>query len=930
MSVYNHREIEKKWQQFWEENQTYKVEIDTTKPKFYVLDMFPYPSGAGLHVGHPLGYIASDIYSRFKRLKGFNVLHPMGFDSFGLPAEQYAIQTGKHPALTTEENITTYIKQLKNIGFCYDWSREIRTSEPNYYKWTQWIFMQLFSSWYNKTTDKAESIETLYEEFSKNGNLKVNAVCNENIPTFDAAYWNSLTETEQYKISLNYRLTYLDDAVVNFCPALGMVLSNDEVKDGVSERGGHPVVQKKMKQWMMRITAYADRLIEGLNRVDWSESLKEQQRNWIGRSEGAMVRFDVENSTHQIEVFTTRIDTIYGATFMVLAPEHELVASFTTLEQKEVVGNYILETQKRSELDRMSDVKTVSGAFTGAYALNPFNGERIPIWIADYVLAGYGTGAVMAVPSGDDRDYRFARHFNLPIIQISDAQQNLEEQADATKEGRYVNSGMINGLSYKEAVEKLLNWLEENKKGKRKINFRLRDAVFARQRYWGEPVPVYFKNGTDGEPIPYLIDESDLPLVLPEIDKYQPTEDGEPPLGRAKDWHYKGNDYELSTMPGWAGSSWYFYRYMDAHNETEFASKEALNYWQDVDLYLGGTEHATGHLLYSRFWNKFLYDLGFVPKDEYAKKLINQGMIMGRSNFVYRVKNVDDVIFVSHGLISNYDVQKLHVDVNIVENDQLDIEKFKSTRNDIGENPQFILEEGKYVCGAEVEKMSKSKFNVVNPDTIVERYGADTFRLYEMFLGPLTESKPWDTRSIEGTYRFVRKLWRLFFDQNDNLIVTNESPTADELKTLHKTIKKVEEDIENFSFNTSVSTFMVCVNELTALKCSKKEILEQLLIILSPYAPHVTEELWHLIGNDGSITAQAFPKWNSDYLKEASFEYPIQVNGKVRANLTFPTDMPAAEIEAQVLANEAVQKWMEGKHAKKVIVVPKRIVNVVI
>lgn len=935
MSAYNPNEIEKKWQKKWEENHTYKVEIDPSKPKYYVLDMFPYPSGAGLHVGHPLGYIASDIFSRYKRLQGYNVLHPMGFDSFGLPAEQYAIQTGKHPALTTEENITTYIKQLKNIGFSYDWSREVRTSEPGFYKWTQWIFMQLFSSWYNKSTNKAEPIETLYEAFSKNGNLNVKAAADETIPMFDAAYWNGLNEEEKYKISLKYRLTYLDDAVVNFCPALGMVLSNDEVKDGVSERGGYPVVQKKMKQWMMRITAYADRLIEGLSNVDWTESLKEQQRNWIGRSEGALVNFEIDdkNINVPIEVFTTRIDTIYGCSFMVLAPEHELVEKITTPEQKEIVENYILETQKRTELDRMSDIKTVSGAFTGAYAINPFNDEKVPIWIADYVLAGYGTGAVMAVPSGDERDWRFAKHFGLPIIQIADIQENVEEKPETSKEGRYVNSGMINGLTYKEATEKLLTWLEENKKGKRKINFRLRDAVFARQRYWGEPVPVYFKTSEWGEQLPYLIDESDLPLVLPEIDKYQPTEDGEPPLGRAKDWNYKGNEYELSTMPGWAGSSWYFYRYMDANNENEFASKEAIDYWQDVDLYLGGTEHATGHLLYSRFWNKFLYDLGFVPKDEYAKKLINQGMIMGRSSLVYRLKSSEgegkNPIFVSFGLKNDYETTQIHVDVSLVKNDILDIEKFKVWRPDL-QNAEFILEEGQYHCGFQVEKMSKRLFNVVNPDDIVNEYGADTFRMYEMFLGPLTESKPWDTRSIEGTFRFVRKLWRLFFDQNHNLIVTNEDPTLEELKVLHKTIKKVEEDIENFSFNTSVSTFMVCVNELTALKCHKKAVLEQLLILISPYAPHVTEELWEIIGNDFSITQQKFPKWNAEYLKEANFEYPIQINGKVRANLVFPVDMPQNEIQEQVLANETVQKWMEGKPAKKVIVVPKRIVNVVI
>jgi leucyl-tRNA synthetase len=932
MAVYNHREIEKKWQQFWEENNTYKVEIDTSKPKYYVLDMFPYPSGAGLHVGHPLGYIASDIFSRFKKLKGYNVLHPMGFDSFGLPAEQYAIQTGQHPAKTTETNITTYIAQLKNIGFSYDWSREVRTSEADYYKWTQWIFMKLFSSWYNKETDRAEAIETLYTKFGEAGTKNVLAVTDENLEEFDADFWNNLSETEQYKISLNYRLAYLADSVVNFCPALGMVLSNDEVKDGVSERGGHEVVQKKMQQWMMRITAYAQRLLDGLDSVEWTESLKDQQRNWIGRSVGAMVRFALQNSSETIEVFTTRVDTIYGVSFMVLAPEHELVDQLTTEEQKESVENYISETQKRSELDRVSDVKKVSGAFTGAYCINPFTQEPIPIYIADYVLAGYGTGAVMGVPSGDQRDWNFATHFNLPIIQILDAQADIETQADPTKEGNYINSGIINGLTYKEATEKLISWLEENKQGKGKINYRLRDAVFARQRYWGEPVPVYFKkHEKTGDLLPYLVSETDLPIVLPEIDLYQPTAEGEPPLGRAKNWNYNGNDFELSTMPGWAGSSWYFYRYMDSKNENEFASKEAIDYWQQVDLYMGGTEHATGHLLYSRFWNKFLFDMGLVPHEEYAKKLINQGMIQGRSNFVYRVKDSEPMTFVSYGLKENYETTKLHVDVNIVENDILDIETFKATRNDIGENPQFILENGNYLCGAEVEKMSKSKFNVVNPDVLVERYGADTLRLYEMFLGPLTESKPWDTRSIEGTYRFVRKLWRLFFDQNDKYIVVEAEPNAEELKTLHKTIKKVGEDVENFSFNTSVSTFMVCVNELSALKCHKKSILEELLIILSPYAPHVTEELWALLGNEnGKITEQKFPDWNPAYLVEDSFEYPIQINGKVRLSISFAADASKESIETEVMANETVQKWMEGKPAKKVIVVPKRIVNVVI
>lgn len=936
MAEYNHREIEKKWQKYWDENQVYKVETNHSKPKFYVLDMFPYPSGAGLHVGHPLGYIASDIYSRYKKLKGFNVLHPMGFDSFGLPAEQYAIQTGQHPAITTETNIKTYISQLKNLGFSYDWNREVRTSEPDYYKWTQWIFTKIFNAWYNLETNKAEDISTLYNKFSVGGTKSVSAVANEDLDQFSAEEWNSFNEERKYEISLDYRLAYLADSVVNFCPALGMVLSNDEVKDGVSERGGFPVIQKKMSQWMMRITAYAERLLSGLNTIDWSESLKEQQRNWIGKSIGALVKFDVENSDKSIEVFTTRVDTIYGVSFLVLAPEHEWVKEFTTANQAREIESYIKETQKRSELDRMADVKSVSGAFTGSYCINPVNGEKVPIWIADYVLAGYGTGAVMAVPSGDQRDWNFATHFNLPIIPILDAQQNIEVEADATKEGKYINSGIINGLEYKEATEKLIACLEAQNKGKGKINFRLRDAVFARQRYWGEPVPVYFKTNTEGKQIPYLVANEDLPLILPEIDKYQPTETGEPPLGRAENWTYtpagetKAYPLEMSTMPGWAGSSWYWFRYMDAKNDSAFVSKEALDYWQDIDLYLGGTEHATGHLLYSRFWNKILKDLGYVKEEEFAKKLINQGMIQGRSSFVYRVKNTEKPTYVSAGIRREYDVTPLHVDVNIVNNDVLDLDKFITTRNDLGDDPQFILEDGKYICGSEVEKMSKSKYNVINPDTLVERFGADTLRLYEMFLGPLTESKPWDSKGIEGTSRFLRKLWRLFYDQNGNYIVNDKEPSKESLKTLHKTIKKVEEDIENFSFNTSVSTFMIFVNELSEQKCNSRTILKDFLIVISSYAPHIAEELWSRIGEQGSITAAAYPNWNPEYLKEDAIEYPIQINGKVRVNLMFPAEASKEEIEKQVLENEQVQKWIEGKPVKKLIVVPKRIVNVVV
>ncbi|TLU99295.1 leucine--tRNA ligase [Dyadobacter luticola] len=934
MSDYSHREIEKKWQDFWEEQGTFHVTNQSELPKFYVLDMFPYPSGAGLHVGHPLGYIASDIYSRYKRLKGFNVLHPMGFDSFGLPAEQYAIQTGQHPAVTTEQNIARYTEQLKNLGLSYDWKREVRTSDPAYYKWTQWIFGELFNSWYNNDTDKAERIETLTEKFRQNGNAGVNAPHDEDTPSFTAEEWNAWTEEEQYKLTLKYRLTYVADATVNWCPGLGSVLSNDEVKDGVSERGGFPVIQKLMRQWMMRITAYSQRLLDGLDTVDWTDSLKEQQRNWIGRSVGALVKFKIEGHQENIEVFTTRVDTIYGVTFMVLAPEHELVDVITTSEQRGDIDSYIAMTQKKSERDRMSDVKTVSGAFTGAYAINPFDGAKIPVYIADYVLAGYGTGAVMAVPSGDQRDWNFAKHFDLPIIPILDAQKDFETQADATKEGKYINSGMINGLTFHEANKVLIGFLEEKGIGKGKINYRLRDAVFSRQRYWGEPVPVYYKNDSTGEALPYLLDLNELPLNLPEVDKYLPTESGEPPLGRAQGWgHGSGNGYELSTMPGWAGSSWYWYRYMDPKNAEEFASKDAIDYWRNVDLYIGGTEHATGHLLYSRFWNKFMKDRGYVPEEEPFKKLINQGMIQGRSSFVYRVKSEDfsKPVFVSAGLKEGYEVSALHVDVNIVENDVLDVEKFKASRPDIaGENATFILEDGKYVCGVEVEKMSKSKFNVVNPDDIVERYGADTLRLYEMFLGPLDQAKPWNTNGIDGTYRFIRKMWRLFYNDAGQWMVKDVAPKPEELKTLHKTIKKIEEDIENFSFNTAVSAFMVCVNELSAAKCQSKEILQDLVILLASYAPHVSEELWAALGNEkGTVSKAAFPKWNPTFLLDAMFEYPVQINGKVRISIPFPTDTPAAEIEVEVLANETVQKWMEGKPLKKVVVVPKRIVNVV-
>ncbi|MVM30558.1 leucine--tRNA ligase [Spirosoma sp. HMF4905] len=946
MADYNHRETEQKWQQFWDDHHTYKPEEHTRKEKYYVLDMFPYPSGAGLHVGHPLGYIASDIVARYKRLKGYNVLHPMGFDSFGLPAEQYAIQTGQHPAVTTEENRKRYIEQLKNIGFSYDWTREVRTSDPSYYKWTQWIFMELFRSWYNKDNDRAEPIETLLEKFATNGTTDVNAVCADDIPTFTAAEWNAMSTRESYEITLKYRLTYLADAVVNWCPALGTVLANDEVKDGVSERGGYPVEQKLMRQWMMRITAYADRLLTGLDTIDWTESLKEQQRNWIGKSVGASVKFQVSGSTLNvdktnkpepfIEVFTTRVDTIYGVTFMVLAPEHELADELTTPEQREAVEAYVNAAKLRSERDRMADTKAVSGVFTGSYCLNPLNDEKVPIFLADYVLAGYGTGAVMAVPSGDQRDWNFATYFNLPIIPILDAQKDVDQQADNTKEGHYINSGIINGMTYKEATATLIAWLEERGLGKGKINYRMRDAVFSRQRYWGEPVPVYFKEG-----LPYLIDESDLPLELPAIDKYLPTETGEPPLGRAEGWKYQREyEYELSTMPGWAGSSWYWYRYMDPNNDNVFASKEAINYWQNVDLYIGGTEHATGHLLYSRFWNKFMKDRGYVPQEEPFKKLINQGMIQGRSNFVYRVAGTGregaPAIFLSLNQINGQEVTPLHVDVNIVENDVLDIEAFKKLRPDLAENAEFITEpDGRYIVGVEVEKMSKSKFNVVNPDTIVEKYGADVLRLYEMFLGPLEQAKPWNTNGIDGVYRFIRKFWRLFYKDNadgsTNWIVTDEQPTPAELKVLHKTIQKAGNDIDAFSFNTSVSSFMICVNELATLNCHKRAILQDLVLILSPYAPHITEELWAALGNEpGTISKAEFPKFNPNYLVEDAFEYPIQINGKVRTTISFAIDRAPTEIEREVLADEIVQKWLEGKAPKKVVVVPKRIVNVVI
>ncbi len=923
---FNPNRIEDKWKKFWDENQTYKVTNGGSKPKFYILNMFPYPSGAGLHVGHPLGYIATDIYARFKRLKGFNVLNPMGYDSFGLPAEQYAIQTGTHPAITTENNIARYREQLDNIGFSFDWSREVRTSDESFYKWTQWIFMQLFNHYYDKTADKAVKISDLVERLKTEGNANINAVCDEDTPSVSAAEWNAWSEKEQQLFLLKYRLTFPEESFVNWCAQLGTVLSNDEVKDGVSERGGYPVERKLMKQWSMRITAYADRLIEGLNHVEWSESLKEQQRNWIGRSQGASVKFPLEKDPEMtIEVFTTRVDTIYGVTFMVLAPEHEYVKDLTTKEQKEEIEAYQSWAASRSDVDRMSEVKKVTGAFTGSYCVNPFNGEKVPIYIADYVLAGYGTGAVMAVPSGDQRDWNFAKHFNLPIISILDGQKDVETAADNTKEGRYINSGIINGMEYKEATNTLISWLEERGLGKGKIQYRLRNAVFSRQRYWGEPVPAFWKDG-----VPYLIEESELPLVLPKIDKYLPTETGEPPLGRAEDWKYQDQyEYELSTMPGWAGSSWYFYRYMDAHNDATFASKEAVDYWQQVDLYVGGTEHAVGHLLYSRFWNLFMYDLGLVPHTEYAKKLVNQGMIQGRS--LYLKLNTGRRLFVDVNLADERDRLYRDVFLQMIEKDN----RFEGIKGDeVGGDIDWEKDEnGKYYTALtpEVEKMSKRTLNVVNPDDVVAKYGADCFRMYEMFLGPLEDSKPWSTTGITGVQGFLRKLWSLFYDLNTGKnLLTDGEPTPEELKVLHACIKKVSTDIENFSFNTAVSGFMICVNELKSMRCSKRLILKELVILVAPFAPFIAEELWEALGNTTSVLEAQYPTHNEVFLIENEVLYPISINGKKRGEYTFAADASPADIEKVVRAMEVITKWSEGKDIKKVIVVPGRMVNVVI
>ena len=972
---YNFIEIEKKWQDNWKKNKTFKVNNNSQKPKFYVLDMFPYPSGAGLHVGHPLGYIASDIYTRYKILTGFNVLHPMGFDAFGLPAEQYAIQTGQHPAVTTENNIKRYKEQLEKIGFAYDWEREFRTSEPSYYKWTQWVFIKLFNHWYNNKLQKAEPIENLIELFNNSGNTTIDAANNCEI-TFSAEEWQHKTDNEKQKILLCYRLAYLAKTMVNWCPALGTVLANDEVKEAISVRGGHPVEQKRMLQWCLRITAYADRLLNGLDNLKWTDSLKEMQRNWIGKSVGAEIKFTINNkqitnNKEQLTVFTTRPDTIFGCTFMVLAPEHELVTNITTPEQKSAVEEYITKTKKRTERERMTEVNKVSGCFTGTYAIHPFTNSPIPIWLSDYVLAGYGTGAIMAVPAHDSRDFAFARYFNLPIIQV--IKKNGEEPTETStwtesfdaKEGTCINSDFINGLNVVEAMDKIISKIEEMKIGKRMINYRLRDAIFSRQRYWGEPFPIYYK-----DELPYPLPENELPLELPEIDSFLPTSNGQPPLSRAENWKTKdGYPLELSTMPGFAGSSGYYFRYMDPANNNEFVSKEAINYWKDVDLYIGGTEHATGHLIYSRFWCKFLHDIGIAPVEEPFKKLINQGMIQGRSNFVYRLRleNKNTPLYISKGYFNKIEdnsdkdylvdlikqikkqhgeefynsisqnfkhgiglvVSIIHVDVNIVENDILNIDAFRKWRPE-NINAEFIIEEGKYICGYAVEKMSKSMYNVVNPDNIIEKYGADTLRMYEMFLGPLEQAKPWDTAGIEGVHRFLRKFWKLYHDETNSLKISDEQPNAQELKTLHKLIKKVKDDIEQFSFNTSVSAFMICVNELTDLKCNKLQILESLAIVLSPFAPHICEEIWQLLGHNESILKANYPIFDESLVKENSKVYPVSFNGKVRFQLELPINLTAPEIEKIAIENEQTKKWLDGKQIKKIIVVPQKIINIVV
>lgn len=943
---YNYREIEAKWQKHWKESKIYKTEIENGKPKFYVLDMFPYPSGAGLHVGHPLGYIASDIYSRYKRQKGFNVLHPMGYDAFGLPAEQYAIQTGQHPAITTDKNANRYREQLDKIGFCYDWDREFKTCNPDYYKWTQWTFIQLFNSYYCNKANQARPIQELMDAFAKQGTEGLDAACTEPM-TFTADEWKAMSEKDQQTVLMNYRLAYLADTWVNWCAGLGTVLANDEVVNGLSVRGGFPVERKLMRQWSLRITAYAQRLVDGLDNVDWTDSLKEIQRNWIGRSEGAAVWFPLAVDQKQnivpgmqayqgqgepmvepsFEIFTTRPDTIFGVTFMVLCPEHEMISQITTPEQRAEVEAYVTWAKNRSERERQAEVKKVSGVFTGAYAINPLTDERIPIWVSDYVLSGYGTGAIMAVPAHDSRDFAFARHFNLPIRQVVALDPNelsdpntWTESLDA-KTGFSVNSGFITGMKVKDAMKAVINRIDEMGIGHKTVNFRLRDAIFSRQRYWGEPFPIYYKEG-----MPYAIPEEELPVMLPEIDKFQPTETGEPPLARAKDWTYNGFPMEYSTMPGFAGSSGYYLRYMDPHNDNNYFSKEANEYWRNVDLYVGGAEHATGHLIYSRFWNKFLFDLGIACEEEPFKKLINQGMIQGRSNFVYRIVGTNQ--YVSLGLKDQYDVTPIHVDVNIVHNDILDTEAFKNWMPDFA-NAEFILEDGQYICGWEVEKMSKSKYNVQNPDDLVEKYGADTLRMYEMFLGPIEMAKPWDTNGIEGVFRFIKKFWKLFTSKDGEWNISEEEPTRAEYKTLHKTIKKIEEDNEKFSFNTAISAFMICTNELQDAKCNKRKILEPLCVLMSAYAPHITEELWSLLGHKDSILDAQFPTYDDSYMQETDFTYPVSFNGKMRLKLSFPVTYTQKEIEPILMENADVQKWLAGATPKKIIIVPKRIINIV-
>lgn len=917
---YNFKEIERRWQSYWADHGTFKVKEDASKPKYYVLDMFPYPSGAGLHVGHPLGYIASDIYSRYKRLCGFNVLHPMGYDAFGLPAEQYAIQTGQHPAVTTKRNIDRYRGQLDRIGFSYDWSREVRTCDPEYYKWTQWAFLKMFSHWYDRSQEKARPISELENIFEREGNSSVNAACGE-VPAFTGDEWKGFSEKERADILMNYRIAYQGETSVNWCPALGTVLANDEVKDGYSVRGGHPVEQKKMLQWQLRVSAYAERLLSDLEELEWTDSLKDMQRNWIGKSKGAELVFRVSNGQEEYDmvIFTTRADTVFGVTFMVLAPESEWVEKLTTPDNREAVEKYLDAVRKRTERERMAETRRVTGVFTGSYAVNPLTGEKVPVWVSDYVLAGYGTGAIMAVPAHDSRDYAFAREFGLPVIPLIEGCDVSESSFDA-KEGIMCNSGFLNGMKVSEAIPAAIEYVEKHGIGKAKVNYRLRDAIFSRQRYWGEPFPIYFKDGI-AVPLP----ESSLPLELPEVDKFLPTETGEPPLGRAKGWEYEGCPLELSTMPGFAGSSAYYLRYMDPHNGKALVSKEADEYWRNVDLYIGGTEHATGHLIYSRFWNKFLYDLGYVCEKEPFKKLVNQGMIQGRSNFVYRIKGTNT--FVSYNLKDGYDTMQLHVDINLVYNDRLNIEAFRKWMPDFAD-AEFILENGEYVCGYAVEKMSKSMYNVVNPDDVCDTYGADTLRLYEMFLGPLEQSKPWDTKGIDGVYRFLKKLWRVFFE-GDALALSDDAPSAQELKVLHRLIGKVRSDIESFSFNTAVSAFMIALNDLTALKCRKRAILEPFIIVLSPFAPHISEELWKALGHDGSISFASYPEYIEKYTIENDVIYPVSFNGKRRFEISLAKGLPREAVEDAVKAHPDFAKYLGEASVKKIIVVPDKIVNIV-